>query len=76
MKATRAGVEQEVFVADEAFRAMRAVGFLLFQLEGKGNAEWGGEPMEDLGTLIRFISERGARATNEALDQLGILDVA
>ena len=76
MSANKTNAGELILQADEAFRALRAVGFLLFQVEGKGHAEWTGEPLEDIGTHVRFIADHGVKATDEALEIVSKLEVA
>lgn len=60
--------KQAAFECWRRFRALRAVGFLITQTEGKGAFDWEGEPMQDLGTLVEMLAEQGIEEANLILE--------
>ena len=54
--------------ANRTFRALRAVGFLITELQGNATSDWDGEPLEDLGILIEHIAGHGVKTTEEGIE--------
>ncbi len=69
-------VERGLFGSQEAFRALRAVGFMLKQIRGSGPFDWTAQSIEDLGSLVELIADHGNQVSTEALDQVSVGDSA